>query len=192
MRKILSTLYFLTALVSIVLYPRIHGLQLVQYGLLSIIMMIFGILSLHGLKLSRDELTLAFFTFIFGACSMIGAVFSGGASGILTAIVFLISFIITLTSVKYGLNNQLLKGFFFLCCIQFLVYNYRCRSVLFDNKRTPYLDFNTYYERSRNYWSSSSFFEFNWSFWTALVPPMWIFSRSRMFSYSYNTCLCFI
>lgn len=113
MRKILSTLYFLTALVSIVLYPRIHGLQLVQYGLLSIIMMIFGILSLHGLKLSRDELTLAFFTFIFGACSMIGAVFSGGASGILTAIVFLISFIITLTSVKYGLNNQLLKGFFF-------------------------------------------------------------------------------
>lgn len=121
MRKLLSALYFFTALVSIVLYPRIHGLQFVQYGLLLIMLILYFIITMHGIKLSKNECTLTFFTVTFWTCSIIGAIASNGASGILTAIVFLICFIVTLTSVKYGLNNQLLKGFFF-CAVLSSIY----------------------------------------------------------------------
>lgn len=121
MRKLLSTLYFFTALVSIVLYPRIHGLQFVQYGLLLIMMMLYCIITMHGMTLSKNECTLTFFTVSFWICSMVGAIASNGASGILTAIVFMICYVVTLSSVKFGLNNQLLKGFFF-CAVLSSIY----------------------------------------------------------------------
>lgn len=113
MNKILGVLYFLTACVSIILYPNFYGLRFVQIGMIAILFLVYQIVCIDKLIFSKDECRLLFLTLLFFFCSIIGAITSNGTSGILTSFVFLIAFITTLSSIKYGFNNQLLKGFFF-------------------------------------------------------------------------------
>ncbi|MCM1321063.1 MAG: hypothetical protein NC041_05290 [Bacteroides sp.] len=113
MKYLLHFLFFSTALVSIVLWPRVQGLLLSQFGILAIVVLMFFIVALKGMRLHIEEVILLFLVVLFFFCSVMGAIFSFGYSGIMTSFAFLLSFLITLSSVKTGYNKVLLKGFFF-------------------------------------------------------------------------------